>query len=206
MRAPRRWGPWRTAAWLGAAFAAGCLPSGRIVTRAVTGQSLDELGDGKPGSANVGRSVGWAPGAVVLAMDAGKAFVPATAARLAGASEGTVAALGITTMVGHITVVGGRGAACALGAAFAMDAPMMTVALVPLVGGSLLHRNPQAVAGTAVALPLIRWGLRRRLAPGLWALLLVTVLIGARLKGSPGAGWPASPQVWWNRFWIDRDE
>jgi glycerol-3-phosphate acyltransferase PlsY len=206
MRARREWGPVRTAAWLGVAFAAGCVPSGRIVTRVLTGKSLDDLGDGKPGSANVGRSVGWAPGAAVLAMDAGKAFVPAAAARLAGAPDGTVAALGITAMAGHITVVGGRGAACALGAAFAMDAPMMTIALVPLVGVSLLHRHPQAVAVTAVSLPFIRLGLRRRLAPALWPLLLISILIGARLKGSRGAGWPSSPEVWWNRFWLDRDE
>jgi len=206
MKTRSSWGPVRTAAWLGVAFAAGCVPNGRIVTRVITGQSLDELGDGKPGSANVGRSVGWAPGAAVLAMDAGKAFLPATAARLAGAPDGTVAALGITTMLGHITVVGGRGAACALGAAYAMDAPMMTIGLVPLVGGSLLHYHPQAVAVTAVSLPIIRWSLRRRLVPGLWALLLISVLIGARLKGSRGAGLPTSSAVWWSRFWIDRDE
>jgi glycerol-3-phosphate acyltransferase PlsY len=205
MTARASWGTRRTATWLGIAFAAGCIPSGRLLTRALTGKSLEELGDGKPGSANVGRSVGWGPGTAVLALDAGKAFVPATAARLAGAPEETVAALGITTMVGHITVVGGRGAACALGACYAMDAPMMTIALVPLAVGGLVHRHPQSVAVTAVMIPFIRWGLRRRLSPTLWVAFGMSLLIAARLKGSRGAGLPASPEVWWNRFWIDRD-
>src|SRR5450756_3036073 len=83
---------------MGGAFAAGCIPSGRLLTRALTGESLDEIGDGKPGSSNVARSVGWKSGAAVLALDAGKAYVPATAARLTGAGDGAVAAIGISTM------------------------------------------------------------------------------------------------------------
>src|SRR5450830_610359 len=64
---------------MGGAFAAGCVPSGRLLTRLLTGESLDEIGDGKPGSSNVARSVGWKSGAAVFALDAGKAYVPATA-------------------------------------------------------------------------------------------------------------------------------
>ena len=161
-------------------------PAGRLVTRALTGQELDELGDHKPGSANVGRSVGWGAGATVLALDAAKAYVPATVAHLAGAGDDLVAAMGIAGMAGHITVVGGRGAACALGAMFAADPKVMTVDLVPLVGGAALHRNPQSVAVTALALPVLSWGLNRRLRPGLWALLLITVLFGKRLLGTKG--------------------
>jgi glycerol-3-phosphate acyltransferase PlsY len=195
----------RTLVWLGAAFAAGCLPSGRLVTRALTGASLDELGDGKPGSSNVARSLGWKPGAAVLAMDAGKAFVPASMARQAGASNGTVAALGITTMVAHIAVVKGRGAAAALGAAFAMDPAMMTVGCVPLVGGSLLQRHAQAVSVTAISLPLVSLTLHRSPARAGWPLLLIAILFATRLRGSAGAGWPVTPAVWWSRFWLDRD-
>lgn len=204
-RESSRWGAGRTALWLAGAFAAGAVPTGRLMTRALTGKSLDELGDGKPGSANVGRSVGWAPGAAVLVLDAGKAYLPATAARLAGAGEGTVAAMGITTMLGHILVVRGRGAACALGAAYAMDPAMMTIDLVPLVGISLLHRHPQAVAITAVCLPPTRLALRRRLSPALWVTALIGVLIAARLRGSAGTPLPTTPKGWWRRFWLDRD-
>ena len=123
-RERRRWGAARTLLWMGGAFAAGCIPSGRLLTRALTGESLEEIGDGKPGSSNVARSVGWKSGAAVLDLDAGKAYVPATAARLTGAGNGAVAAIGISTMLGHIALVKGRGAACGLGAAYAMDPPL----------------------------------------------------------------------------------
>lgn len=192
--------------WLAAAFAAGSVPTGRILTRALTGESLDRLGDGKPGSANVGRSVGWAAGAAVLALDAGKAYVPATLARVTGAGPDLTAAMGITAMAAHITVVGGRGAACALGAAFAMDAQVMTIGLGPLIGGTVLHRHPQAVAVTALSLPLLTLALRRRLRPSLWSAALIGTLFVARLRGTKGARPPASMRGWWRRFWLDRDD
>jgi glycerol-3-phosphate acyltransferase PlsY len=202
----RRWGAARSLAWAAIAFAAGAVPTGRLVTRAVTGERLDDLGDGKPGSSNVARSVGWQAGAAVLALDTLKAYVPATAARLDGAGDGRSAALGITAMCGHIAVVRGRGAACALGAAFAMDPATMAIACVPLVGGSLLHRHAQAVTVTAIALPFISLARHRSPRRALGPLALITVLFAARLRGTQGAGPPGSAAVLWNRFWLDRDE
>jgi glycerol-3-phosphate acyltransferase PlsY len=204
-RERRPWGAGRTLLWMGGAFAAGCIPSGRLVTRALTGGSLDEIGDGKPGSSNVARSVGWKSGGAVLALDTGKAYVPATAARLAGAGHGAVAAIGISTMLGHIAVVKGRGAASALGAMFAMDPATMAIGSGELVGGFALHYNPQTVAVTAVSLPLISLALHRRPARALGPLLVITILLAARIKGSPGSGWPSSSAVLWRRFWLDRD-
>lgn len=202
----KRWGVVRTALWMGAGFAAGCIPTGRLLTRALTGESLDDIGDGKPGSSNVARSVGVKAGAAVLAMDAAKAFAPAEAAKLAGAGHGTVAAVGISAMVGHIAVVKGRGAACALGAAFAMDAPMMAIDCIPLVGGSLLHHHAEAVTVTALALPLTSLALHaRRRARALGPLALIAVLFAARLKGTAGVPLPTTAVGWWKRFWLDRD-
>ena len=207
-RAPSRrpWGAARTLLWMGGAFAVGGIPSGRIVTKVVAGESLEDLGDGKPGSSNVARSLGWKAGALTLALDAGKAYVPAAAARMAGAGEGTVAAVGIATMLGHIALVKGRGAACGLGAAYAMDPKMMTIYLVPLVGGSALHRHAEGVSLTAVALPLTSLALHRdQPSRALGPLALIAVIFGARLRGTPGAGLPDSPKAWWYRFWLDRD-
>ena len=205
-RERRPWGAGRTLLWMGGAFAAGCIPSGRLLTRALTGESLDEIGDGKPGSSNVARSVGWKSGAAVFALDAGKAFVPAKAARLTGAGNGAVAAIGISSMLGHIAVVQGRGAASALGAMFAMDPGTMAIGSAELVGGFALHRNPQTVATTAVSLPLISLALHRQPRRALGPLLVITILLAARIKGSPGAGRPSSPAVLWRRFWLDRDD
>ena len=206
-RERRGWGAGRTLLWMGGAFAAGCIPSGRLLTRALTGKTLEDIGDGKPGSSNVARSVGWKSGAAVLALDAGKAYVPATAARLTGAGSGAVAAIGISAMIGHIAVVKGRGAASALGAMYAMDPATMAIGSAELLAGFKLHRNPQAVAITAVSLPLISVALhRRRPARALGPLVLITILLAARIKGSSGAGWPSSRGVLWRRFWLDRDD
>jgi acyl phosphate:glycerol-3-phosphate acyltransferase len=202
---PERWSAARTALWLGAAFAAGSIPAGRLLTRALTGASLADLGDGKSGSSNVARSVGFKAGTAVFVVDTAKAYLPATAARLAGAGENTVAALTIASMLGHITVVRGRGAACALGGCFAVDPVMMAIGCAPIVGGAAVHRHPQSVAATAVALPVISFAVHRRPARALRVALMMAVLLAARLRGSPGAGWPATAAVWSNRFWLDRD-
>jgi glycerol-3-phosphate acyltransferase PlsY len=191
---------------LGAGFAAGAIPTGELVTRALTGQHLRDLGDGKAGSSNVAHSVGQKAGAAVLALDALKAYAPATASGLHGAGDSEVAAIGISAMCGHITIVKGRGAACALGAAFAMDPAMMAVGCVPLVGGTLMHRHAQAVTITALLLPLISLALHRSPRRALGPLALITVLFAARMRGSAGAPLPDSPEVLWNRFWLDRDE
>ncbi len=202
----RAFGALKTLAFIGAAYAAGSVPTGKLVTRALTGESLEDLGDGKVGSSNVARSVGWKAGASVLALDALKAYVPAAAARLAGAGDNIVAAVGISAMGGHIVSVKGRGAASALGAAFAMDPASMAVGCVPLVGGSLLHRHAQAVTITAFSLPLISLALHRSPRRALGPLALITLLFVARLRGAPGSPWPRSPEVYWNRFIVDRDE
>jgi glycerol-3-phosphate acyltransferase PlsY len=201
----RRWSTARTALWLGAAFAAGSVPAGRLLTRALTGASLTDLGDGKTGSSNVAHSVGFKAGTAVFAFDTAKAYVPATVARLTGAGENTVAALAIASMLGHMTVVKGRGVACALGGCFAIDPAMMAVGCAPLVGGALVHRHPQSVAATAVALPPISFAIHRRPGRALRVAALIAVLLTARLRGSAGAGWPSTAAVWSNRFWLDRD-
>jgi acyl phosphate:glycerol-3-phosphate acyltransferase len=202
----RRRGALRTLAGLAAGFAAGAVPTGELVTRALTGRRLSDLGDGKAGSSNVARSVSWKAGALVLALDALKAYAPATAARVDGAGDNAVAAVGISAMCGHITVVKGRGAASALGAAFAMDPAMMAIGCVPLVGGSLLHRHAEAVTVTALSLPFISLALHRSPRRALGPLALITVLFAARLRGSSGAPPPDSPEVLWNRFLLDRDQ
>ena len=204
---PQPWSAPRTLVWAAAAFAAGSIPSGRLVTRALTGKSLSELGDGKPGTSNVRRSLGLKPALAVLSLDAGKAYVPAQAARMAGANDPLVAAIGISAMLGHISVVQGRGAACALGAAYAMDPWMMTIGWFPLAVGGLVHRHAESVAVTAALLPLISLALHRHQPTrALGPLALILVLFAARLKGSAGAPPPSSPGVAWRRLWLDRDE
>lgn len=203
----RPWGAPRGLLWATVAFTAGCMPSGRLVTRILTGRSLSELGDGKPGTSNVAHSLGLKPAIAVLSLDAGKAFLPAHAARMAGAGDCLVAVIGISAVLGHVSVVHGRGAASSLGAAFAMDPGTMAIGCVSLVGGSLVHRHAESVAVTAVLLPLISLALHSdRPGRALGPLALILLLFAARLKGSAGTPPPSSPAVCWRRLWLDRDE
>ena len=103
--------------------------------------------------------------------------------------HGAVAAIGISAMLGHIAVVKGRGAACALGAHFAMDPGTMAIGSVALAWA--------APSSTATRRP---WPSRRsRCRSSAWRS---TAPAGARarapwrssssclqraLKGSPGA-------------------
>jgi acyl phosphate:glycerol-3-phosphate acyltransferase len=204
---PERWGLLRTLVWMGGTFALGGVPSGRLVTRALTGQSLDDIGDGKPGSSNVARSVGWKAGSVVLVLDACKAYGPATAARLSGAGEASVAAIALSAVAGHVVFVKGRGAASGLGAAFAMDPAVMGIGCVPLVGISALHHHAEAVSVTCVALPLISLALnRRRPARALGPLALIVLLFLIRIRGTAGTPFPTTAAGWCKRVWLDRDE
>ncbi len=196
----------RTLLWAGAAFAAGSLPTARLVTKALTGGSIDELGDGKPGSSNVARSVGWLPGTVVLAVDVAKAYAPAAAARERGAGDVATAAVGMGAMLGHIAIVGGRGVACTLGALLAADQKAMALCIVPLLAGSAAGHNAESVTLTALSLPAVSFAVHRRPARALGVLALITLMMVVRLRGSAGAGWPTTPEVWRNRFWLDRDE
>jgi glycerol-3-phosphate acyltransferase PlsY len=130
------------------AFAAGCLPSARLVTRLARGVSIEELGDGKPGASNVYRTLGPIPGAAVLVLDSLKAYVPAASLGARGASEGVVAAAAVAPVAAHVAVIGGQGAAAALGAGFAIDTPATLIAVIPILGGTLLGYHAQGRAGS----------------------------------------------------------
>ena len=128
------------------------------VSQGTAGYSATSCALGKlPGDANKGLQwlkrplklenlLGFKAGTAVFVVDTAKAYVPATAARLAGAGENTVAALAITSMLAHITVVKGRGAACALGGCFAVDPAMMAIGCAPLVGGAVVRVMPRRKA------------------------------------------------------------
>jgi len=198
---------WRTGeiAAIALAFAAGCLPSARLVARLMSGRSIEELGDGKPGAANVYRSLGIGPGAVVLTLDALKSLVPAAALRASGGSDTAVAVAAAAAVAAHITIVGGQGVATGLGAGFAIDGPATCAAVGSAVGGTCLGRSAHGVLAAMVVFP-VAYGLRRRS----WVAtarpaMIVALLIAARLRGRPGAGWPGSTRLALSRLLIDQD-
>ena len=187
-----------------AAFALGCIPSARLVSRLLGAGDISAAGDHKPGAANVARTLGWAPGAATLGIDLAKGSVPAVFARRAGAGPDLTGALAVTPVIAHIAVVRGRGAAAALGAALALDPPATAVVLPLVVGGALAKRAALGAMGAALALPLVSLALGRRRTAA-WCAALPAIMAGARLRGSAGAEPPATPAVVWERFWFDRE-
>ncbi len=104
----------------------------------------------------------------------------------------------------HIAVVGGRGAAAALGAALALDPLATGIVLAPVVGGALAKRAAAGAMAAAVALPLVSLALGRRHTAA-WCAALPALMGYARLRGSAGAPPPVSFEIAWERFWFDRE-
>jgi glycerol-3-phosphate acyltransferase PlsY len=107
---------------LGAYFS-GSVPFGLIVARRSAGIDVRTVGSGNIGATNVGRAAGKSMGALVLALDALKAAVPALLGlHLASSDGGRLGALcGLAAFLGHCFPVflrgrGGKGVSCALGA------------------------------------------------------------------------------------------
>ncbi len=188
---------------LPAAFALGCIPSARLVSRLVGAGDISQAGDRKPGAANVARTLGWRPGAATLGIDLAKGSAAATLARRAGAGPDLVGALAVAPVAAHITVVGGRGAAAALGAALALDPLATGIVLAPVVGGALTKRAATGAMAAALALPLVSLALGRRHTAA-WCAALPALMAYARLRGSAGT-LPATFEVAWERFWFDRE-
>ena len=189
---------------LPAAFALGCIPSARLVARAVGGADILDSGDGKPGAANVARTLGWKPGAATLGIDLVKGSAAVGTARALGAGPHVAGALALTPVAAHVAVVRGRGAAAALGAALALD-PLATAAVLPaVVGGALTKRAAVGAMVAALGLPVASLALGHR-CRAVWATGLPAIMAYARLRGSDGAAGARDPRVAWERFWFDRE-
>jgi hypothetical protein len=139
-------------------------------------------------------------------MDVTKGMVPNIAGRLAGADDATGALLACAPIVGHIVVVGVRGAATALGAIMAWDPLAFTVSVGPILGLGLQFKKhaPSVLAGYLVWAP-VRLLLGRSPFQVLISLAWGALLIGTRLRGPRRGAAPASAQVLWQRLVWDRE-
>ena len=107
-------------------------------------------------------------------------------------------------MVAHIAVVGGRGAAAALGSAFALDTSATGIVLRLILGGVALKRSGLGVMVGALCLPLASLAPGRRRTAA-WCATLPALMAYARLRGSADQEQPLNVAVVWERFWFDRD-
>ena len=168
----------------------GCSPGRSPAT------SLDELGDGKPGSANVGRSVGWGAGAAVLALDAGQGLRCRPRRRVWPApASGTVAAMGITHACSATS------SWCAAAAPPAPSAPSTPWTRAMMTIGPRAARRRHAAAPSSAGrrrdrgLPAAAPGWRPAPSPARRAVgrcCSSACCSAARLRGTPGAPPPTT--------------
>ncbi|QJA06072.1 glycerol-3-phosphate 1-O-acyltransferase PlsY [Thermosulfurimonas marina] len=121
------------------AYLLGSIPFALVVARPF-GIDPRRAGSGNPGATNVARLLGKKWGALVLALDLGKALLPTALARayLSGIPEGPwwVAATGLAAFLGHLFPVwlgfrGGKGVASAAGV-LAVLCPKALALLLPV--------------------------------------------------------------------------
>lgn len=113
------------AAVLGA-YLLGAVPFGLLVVRVVTGRDIRREGSGNIGASNVYRVAGPAVGALVLALDLLKGFLPVVVSQRLGLGSGTIVAAGLAAIAGHNWSVflrgeGGKGVATSYGVLLALS-------------------------------------------------------------------------------------
>ncbi len=123
----------------------GSLPIGWLVGRC-HGIDIMAVGSGNTGATNVWRSCGAKAGALVMALDIGKGYLPTlVAVRLAPEQSGLHVAVAAAAILGHSLCIwlgfrGGKGVATACGAVIALDPLAAAVGLATFFGVIALTR------------------------------------------------------------------
>lgn len=191
---------------VGAAFALGCVPSARLVSRLFGGRApITSLGDGNPGASNVRKAYGLPAGALVFAMDVFKGFLPSFLARRCKMNTDVAGAIYVAPVLAHMTVVGGRGAAAALGANLGWDPPAMSLAGAGIIWGTAKGHHAPAVAAAMVAIPSVQWLFGRSPRRLAWTAACMSLLVLARLRGPRRGRKPLSARVLRERLLWDRE-
>jgi glycerol-3-phosphate acyltransferase PlsY len=183
-------------------YLSGSLPFAVWVTRLATGADVRDAGSGHAGATNTIRQAGFGWGALVLALDIAKGFLPVWLAFSVGRDTISpyVAAL---VVAGHCWPIfaqfrGGMGLATAGGALLALDPRAFLLALGLLVLLTLaLRHSARAGVFTGLLTAPILWLLDLR-GPVFWAALGVGLVVAFRFLMD------------WNRkyreLWLDREQ
>ncbi len=137
----------------------GSVSSAILVTRLWTGKDIRALGNRNAGGANVARSVGLAPAAIVVFFDISKGALPIVVAHLLGLSEACGIGSAVAAVLGHSYPLyfrfrGGQGLTVSLGALLALT-PFETLLILPILGMLYLVITGSAVVSAATALLLL---------------------------------------------------
>jgi acyl-phosphate glycerol 3-phosphate acyltransferase len=137
----------------------GSLSSAILVTRVWTGKDIRTLGNRNAGAANVARSVGLLPAALVTVVDFSKGAIPVFIARYLNLADLCAITGASAAVIGHSYPIyfrfrGGKGLAASLGALLALT-PVETLLVLPVLGLVYLVLTGSAVTGALVALVLL---------------------------------------------------
>ncbi len=163
-------------------FFCGAIPFGWLIAR-MRGVDIRTVGSGNIGATNAARALGRGWGALVLALDAGKAALPvALAAHKWPADSPYVALVGLAAFLGHLYSPflggkGGKGVACGLGIFLAL-CPVAAATALAIWGVVLLALRISSVASLcgAAAMTLLLWLLDTPPALQLLNVVLVTLI------------------------------
>ncbi len=111
------------------------------------GTDLHGVGSGNVGSANLWAATGTAYGALGWVLDASKGGLPMALGRRLGCTSAWAGLAGVCGVAGQCWPIllrfnGGRGVSAFIGAAFMIDRPRWTVALLPFIAGGLWRAAP----------------------------------------------------------------
>ncbi len=144
------------------AYLLGSIPTGVVVARILGGVDPRGAGSGNIGATNVGRTLGHAAGAVTLAGDALKGFIPAAwAVAIFPDAPWAVATVAFAAFAGHVFPLylgfrGGKGVATGLGVFLAVAPGSALVAAGVFAAVAWKVRIVSlASLGSAAALPLL---------------------------------------------------
>lgn len=134
----------------------GSASSAILITRLWTGKDIRALGNRNAGGANVARSVGLAPAAIVVLFDISKGALPIMIAHLLGLTEACGISGAVAAVLGHSYPLyfrfrGGQGLTVSLGALLALT-PFETLLILPVLGMLYLVVTGSAVISAATAL------------------------------------------------------
>ncbi len=183
-------------------YVSGSLPWAVWMTRWRSGQDIRQVGSGHATTTNVIRTLGVGWGALVLALDIAKGFLPVFLSLRLDLAWYWPVLVGVCATAGHIwplfaNLRGGMGLATSSGGLLALYPLTFPLALGVLIALLLILRHG-ARAGVFTALSMAPlFALLRFPASVVWFAALAGVLLAVRFAGD----W----QRQYRELWLDRD-
>lgn len=151
----------RAAGLLVLSYLSGGIPTGYLVVKRMKGYDIRTKGSGNPGTANVYRNAGATAGAITLAIDALKGYLPVLACLhfLPGRADLAIA-VGAAAVVGHnwtpfLGMRGGKGVATSAGVFLALLPGPMGVGVVAFAAAVWISGHISVGSmSAAIVLPL----------------------------------------------------